>query len=149
MLANTTALAIKLGRSSRTVDYSFEGTVHPLFDARQTDGACSFSTSAFISKSSYSLMICMHGSSSPSRRNASPSDVGRPSCITHTGGPQKPCLYPYSNHCSAFICDSDIGQFFLFGEKGFPRSDNFLVMSPRVPDVFSHTTMVLCALLFA
>jgi len=75
----------------------------PRLFARQLDGEWFASTACFISRSSYSLTMWMQGSDPSSNSVSSKIVVGSASCISQTGGPHHPCLYPCCSHSSKFI----------------------------------------------
>ena len=66
---------------------------------RQVEGEWLASTAILWLSSVYGRITWMHGSSS-SHNKSSSSEVGIPSWVEHTGGPQKPCLMPNASQSS-------------------------------------------------
>ena len=66
---------------------------------RQVEGEWLASTAILWLSSVYGRITWMHGSSS-SHNKSSSSEVGIPSWVEHTGGPQKPCLIPNASQSS-------------------------------------------------
>ena len=66
---------------------------------RQVEGEWLASTAILWASSVYGRMTWMQGSSS-SQSKSSSSEVGIPSWVEQTGGPQKPCLIPNASQSS-------------------------------------------------